>query len=1013
MEYGLDIGPEGLRVASGKGEGTVDSVPPVVVSDDEGTLEEQLDASGGTVLVESEGATYAVGSAAISATTSGESAPKSLFSNGVLTVDAYAESALDALVDELIDADGNEVERLCYTTPGRLVDVSEPTEAHRETVDAVFTERDIDATPISRGFAVVYDQLRDENHTGLGLCLGTQTTSVTLAYYGVPALAFSLAKGSDWVVDRAATACEVEPSHVATILEGFRLEPDAATGDVESALAQAYDALIAEIVDEIEAEATESDVQQGLGISMALAGEGAVEGLEYLLGGRFDAAPLPFSVQDVRLADEPSESATRGALAAARDDVDSYEDVVWPGADADDAGDAASTTQPTTLSGSDGQTTLSFDESTGGGGRSEHERANDAIDQLFDRLANRDEEIQTLEGDLEAALEELSALEERAATAESVDELGGELETVRADVRDLEAKNETFASADSLAEFTAETNDELASVSDTLETLEADFEAEHDSLSATIETLEGTLGDLESKLEADIETLESALETDIETLETALETERDSLERVDETVQSLETRTATLSDRLDEQDAELAEVSAQLEDGLEQATDERERLEEDLDAVAEALETTRDALEDELNSVSDRLGTLDDDLETLDDRVETLDDGLETTATTTERLDEHQRATDDRVEAVENSVSALETDIESVSADVQTTSDDVDGIEADVDTVAADIETVAADVDTVVANVDTVESTVETLETDVQAVTSEIDEVDSTIDERVGGVENRLESLREAVDELEAGSVEAERVEADLTARLDELEAEFENALVDLETASDDRSEEFEARFDSLETDSNEIETGLEALEAELESLGTELSSLQDADAGTDHGARIDGVENTVVDVADRVDRLESRFGKLEEQTSSHDERLEETTATVDDQGRRLADQDSRIEAVMANLESLEEADAAREAHTGQTAASDRDADLEELRDALEELREQQGAQRQPSSETRSDDAAGLVAPTAAGGGGAGLVAGGALAAIGEPTVGGVVLALGIVLLLATALLGR
>lgn len=985
MEYGLDIGPEGLRVASGKGEGTVDSVPPVVVSDDEGTLEEQLDASGGTVLVESEGATYAVGSAAISATTSGESAPKSLFSNGVLTVDAYAESALDALVDELIDADGNEVERLCYTTPGRLVDVSEPTEAHRETVDAVFTERDIDATPISRGFAVVYDQLRDENHTGLGLCLGTQTTSVTLAYYGVPALAFSLAKGSDWVVDRAATACEVEPSHVATILEGFRLEPDAATGDVESALAQAYDALIAEIVDEIEAEATESDVQQGLGISMALAGEGAVEGLEYLLGGRFDAAPLPFSVQDVRLADEPSESATRGALAAARDDVDSYEDVVWPGADADDAGDAASTTQPTTLSGSDGQTTLSFDESTGGGGRSEHERANDAIDQLFDRLANRDEEIQTLEGDLEAALEELSALEERAATAESVDELGGELETVRADVRDLEAKNETFASADSLAEFTAETNDELASVSDTLETLEADFEAEHDSLSATIETLEGTLGDLESKLEADIETLESALETDIETLETALETERDSLERVDETVQSLETRTATLSDRLDEQDAELAEVSAQLEDGLEQATDERERLEEDLDAVAEALETTRDALEDELNSVSDRLGTLDDDLETLDDRVE----------------------------AVENSVSALETDIESVSADVQTTSDDVDGIEADVDTVAADIETVAADVDTVVANVDTVESTVETLETDVQAVTSEIDEVDSTIDERVGGVENRLESLREAVDELEAGSVEAERVEADLTARLDELEAEFENALVDLETASDDRSEEFEARFDSLETDSNEIETGLEALEAELESLGTELSSLQDADAGTDHGARIDGVENTVVDVADRVDRLESRFGKLEEQTSSHDERLEETTATVDDQGRRLADQDSRIEAVMANLESLEEADAAREAHTGQTAASDRDADLEELRDALEELREQQGAQRQPSSETRSDDAAGLVAPTAAGGGGAGLVAGGALAAIGEPTVGGVVLALGIVLLLATALLGR
>jgi len=163
----------------------------------------------------------------------------------------------------------------------------------------------------AKGFAVVYDQLAADNYTGLGICLESQTTSAALAYYGVPAMAVTIAKGREWIVERAAGETGHAPAQVAGVLEEFVLDPDAAAGDIENALAGAYDALVAELIDAVRAEADETDVQQGLSVPIAIGGDGAIEGVEFLVGGRFDAAALPFSVRGVRLADGPAESAVR------------------------------------------------------------------------------------------------------------------------------------------------------------------------------------------------------------------------------------------------------------------------------------------------------------------------------------------------------------------------------------------------------------------------------------------------------------------------------------------------------------------------------------------------------------------------------------------------------------------------------------------------------------------------------------------------------------------------------
>ncbi len=231
MEYGLDIGPEAIRAAADASNGVaIESVRPIVVPADEEKAESAGTETGDELFVEQDETLYAVGSTAKTLADAEDETPATLFANGVLTEAGYAGPALETLVDDVLEIDDAVDGRLCYTTPGPLVDVDDPTDTHRDTVASVLANRGINVTPISSGFAVVYDQFTDDNYTGLGIRLGPQTTSITLAYYGVPALAFSLAKGSAWVVEQAAAETGHEPAQVTATLEQFTLDPDAAAG---------------------------------------------------------------------------------------------------------------------------------------------------------------------------------------------------------------------------------------------------------------------------------------------------------------------------------------------------------------------------------------------------------------------------------------------------------------------------------------------------------------------------------------------------------------------------------------------------------------------------------------------------------------------------------------------------------------------------------------------------------------------------------------------------------------
>ncbi|RQG99974.1 hypothetical protein [Natrarchaeobius oligotrophus] len=619
MSYGLDLGRRTIRVARGDpAEPIVTSTAPVVFAIDDSHRESDAASPADARSVSRDDTTYAIGSDAIDAADAVDATPRTPFSDEPLLSDDDG-ATLSLVLDVVLESpDG---EQLCYTVPG-APDDDEPwsIDDHCRLVESCLVELGVSPTPIDRGFAVVYDQLEADNYTGLGVCLDGERTNVTLAYYGVPALSFSIPIGDEWVRDRATAELDRDRADVRRALTDFELDPDATTGEIQRALAEAYDDLVERLVDALGRRAVEHELERGLSVPVAVAGEGAVDGLEYLVGGRFDAAALPFSIRGVRRADEPAESVARGALAAAAAGVDGDEGIVrtrdeWASSDSSSSPSMSeSPDESESATAASDRATLSFDDE-----RPElDETATDAVDQLFERLGNRDQEIESVRTDVDAVAAAVETLERRTASAESVESLETRLEA--------------------LSDRVDDGADDLDEVADALDDAVADLEeaAKADEVVA----LEGRVSGHGEEL--------AAVGDEVSDL-------ADELEELAERVDALESRLADDADARDERVAET--VRERLEGTIEDEVA-RTTAEHVSDAVDDRLEET---VNDRLEPISERIGAQADRLDTLEDRTAAHDHRFD-------RVDASlaERSTSDGVSAewLEDELEALRVDLE-------------------------------------------------------------------------------------------------------------------------------------------------------------------------------------------------------------------------------------------------------------------------------------------------------------------------------------------------------------
>ena len=324
MAKGLDVGTMNILSAQQDGNDTVfvqqrNSFVEIDYSD----MAEQMLSRSEVLHIRKDDKVYVVGDDALNFANIFNRETRRPMQNGILSSDEKSAIPMMKLIIEQVVGEPNHPgEKLYFSSPADPIDSDLSTLYHQKTLESFINDMGYDAEPINEGMAVIYSELADNDFTGLGISFGAGMTNVCLAYYAVPVMKFSVARGGDWVDEQAAQATGTPVDKVTSIKEDdFELDFQTDVGGVEGALSIYYENLLDYVIDLIVKEVDEEDVEEGLDVPVVVTGgTSSPDGFEDLFRDHLQDANIPFSISGVSHANEPLYSVARGGLVAARSD---------------------------------------------------------------------------------------------------------------------------------------------------------------------------------------------------------------------------------------------------------------------------------------------------------------------------------------------------------------------------------------------------------------------------------------------------------------------------------------------------------------------------------------------------------------------------------------------------------------------------------------------------------------------------------------------------------------------
>jgi len=324
MAKGLDVGTMNVLSARHEGNGTVfvqqrNSFVEIEYSD----MADKMLSRSEVLHIRKDDKVYVVGDDALNFANIFNKETRRPMQNGILsTNESSAIPMIKLITEQVVGEPAWPNERLYYSSPADPIDDDLSTLYHEKTLESMLDDMGYDAEPINEGMAVIYSELADNDFTGLGISFGAGMTNVCLAYYAVPVMKFSIARGGDWIDEQTAKATGTPVDKVTSIKEdNFKLDFKSDVGGVEGALAIHYENLLDYVIENIVREVDEEDVEEGLDVPVVVTGgTSRPDGFEALFSDHLADAEIPFSISDVSSPDEPMFSVASGSLVAARSD---------------------------------------------------------------------------------------------------------------------------------------------------------------------------------------------------------------------------------------------------------------------------------------------------------------------------------------------------------------------------------------------------------------------------------------------------------------------------------------------------------------------------------------------------------------------------------------------------------------------------------------------------------------------------------------------------------------------
>jgi hypothetical protein len=329
MAKGLDVGTMNILSAQQEGSETVfvqqrNSFVEIEYSD----MAEQMLSRSDVLHIRKGDDVYVLGDDALNFANIFNEETRRPMSRGILSSDEKsAIPMMKLIIEQVVGSPDHPNEKLFFSSPADPVDSDLSTLYHQKTIQSFLEDMGYDAEPINEGMAVIYSDLADNDFTGLGISFGAGMTNVCLAYYAVPVMKFSVARGGDWIDQQAAQATGTQVDKVTSIKEDdFELNFQTDIGGVEGALSIYYENLLDYVIKHIQEEVDEEDVEEGLDVPVVVTGgTSSPDGFKNLFEKHLEDADIPFSISGVQHTEEPMYSVSRGGLVAARSDEDQGE----------------------------------------------------------------------------------------------------------------------------------------------------------------------------------------------------------------------------------------------------------------------------------------------------------------------------------------------------------------------------------------------------------------------------------------------------------------------------------------------------------------------------------------------------------------------------------------------------------------------------------------------------------------------------------------------------------------
>src|SRR5262245_45492205 len=230
-----------------------------------------------------------------------------------------AAPVMRMLIQKIIGQPQTPGETLYFSVPAESIDCDNNVVYHRGLFEGLLSRMGYTPHAIGEGHSVVFCELADKDFTGIGMSFGGGMANVCVAYKTIPALAFSIARGGDWIDKNVADVLGV-PRSRATYLKERGVDLTTPRGREEEAISIYYHNLIAYILQNLKARFESSEGMPTLNEAVDIVCSGGTA----MIGGFVDVfreemgkVKFPFPVGRCVLAQEPLYSVAQGGLVGA------------------------------------------------------------------------------------------------------------------------------------------------------------------------------------------------------------------------------------------------------------------------------------------------------------------------------------------------------------------------------------------------------------------------------------------------------------------------------------------------------------------------------------------------------------------------------------------------------------------------------------------------------------------------------------------------------------------------